>query len=57
MFSGFFTIFVDIFRQLLWWIVSALFFVIDTMFDVCKSLTGYNLMDNYMVWKYYESLS
>ena len=38
MFSGFFTIFVDIFRQLLWWIVSALFFVLDTMFDVCKSL-------------------
>ena len=30
MFSGFFIIFVDIFRQLLWWIVSALFFLLDT---------------------------
>ena len=57
MFSGFFTIFVDIFRQLLWWIVSALFFVLDTMFDVCKTLAGYNLMANDTVWKYYEGFS
>jgi|GEM_PF-4630924 len=54
MFSGFFTIFVDIFRQLLWWIVSALFYVLDSMFDVCKSLAGYNLMDNSKVWSYYD---
>lgn len=54
MFSGFFTIFVDIFRQLLWWIVSVMFFLLDTLFDVCKELAGYNMMTNSDVWKYYE---
>jgi len=57
MFSGFFIIFVDIFRQLLWWIVSALFFLLDTMFDVCKSLAGYDLMANGRVWTYYEGFT
>ncbi|MBQ6217184.1 MAG: hypothetical protein IJK53_07345 [Erysipelotrichaceae bacterium] len=57
MFSGFFIIFVDIFRQLLWWIVSALFFLMDAMFDVCKSLAGYDLMSNSKVWTYYEGFT
>ena len=57
MFSGFFTIFVDIFRQLLWWIVSAMFFLLDTLFDVCKELAGYNMMANSDVWKYYEGFT
>ena len=57
MFSGFFIIFVDIFRQLLWWIVSALFFLLDTMFDVCKSLAGYDLSANSKVWNYYEGVT
>ena len=57
MFSGFFTIFVDIFRQLLWWLISAMFFVLDTMFDVCKSLAGYNLMADPKVWSYYEGFT
>lgn len=57
MFSGFFTIFVDIFRQLLWWILSAMFFILDTMFDVCKSLAGYNLMANSTVWSYFEGFT
>ena len=57
MFSGFFTIFVDIFRQLLWWLVCAMFFLMDTLFDVCKELAGYNLMANSSVWGYYEGFS
>ncbi|MBR2577725.1 MAG: hypothetical protein IKE38_02225 [Erysipelotrichaceae bacterium] len=57
MFSGFFTIFVDIFRQLLWWILSAMFFLLDTMFDVCKNLAGYNLMANSTVWTYFEGFT
>ena len=57
MFSGFFTIFVDIFRQLLWWLLSAMFFLLDTLFDVCKELAGYNMMANSDVWKYYEGFT
>ena len=57
MFSGFFTIFVDIFRQLLWWLVCAMFFLLDTLFDVCKELAGYNLMASQDVWEYYEGFS
>ena len=57
MFSGFFTIFVDIFRQLLWWLLSAMFFLLDTMFDVCKQLAGYNLMANSAVWTYFEGFT
>lgn len=57
MFSGFFTIFVDIFRQLLWWVLSAMFFIMDTMFDVCKSLAGYNILANRTVWTYFEGFT
>lgn len=57
MFSGFFTIFVDIFRQLLWWLISVMFFLLDTLFDVCKELAGYNMMDNADIWKYYEGFT
>ena len=57
MFSGFFTIFVDIFRQLLWWIMAAMFFLLDTMFDVCKELAGYDLMNTDIVWTYYEGFT
>ena len=57
MFSGFFTIFVDIFRQLLWWILSAMFFLLDMMFEVCKNLAGYNLMANSTVWTYFEGFT
>lgn len=57
MYSGFFTIFVDIFRQLLWWLITAMFFIMDTLFDVCKELAGYNLMSNSLVWEYYEGFT
>ena len=31
-----------------------MFFLLDTLFDVCKELAGYNMMTNSDVWKYYE---
>ncbi len=57
MFSGFFTIFVDIFRQLLWWLVCAMFFLMDMMFDVCRTLASYDIMSSTVAWTYYEGFT
>ncbi|MDO4189768.1 MAG: hypothetical protein Q4D29_12365 [Lachnospiraceae bacterium] len=41
--SSFIGIFIDIFRQLLWWLMEFAFMITDAMFDACKIIAGVNV--------------